>query len=199
MEFFKNVKWFFEELHEANKEFVSGVRQDVKEFRTDMKDIVKEHNPTMGKAIEGADRLSQAIGNVIKSNPIIFEPKNTIVPDMKSILRESKEWKELKRDSELELADHLIAKRIGYTHHGLYIGNNQVIHYSEGEVRIDSLEDFKKDCEMGVVDSVATYSKEEIISRAFSRLGEKRYNLVFNNCEHFVNWCRSGGKTTDSI
>ncbi|ELK22488.1 hypothetical protein AF6_0791 [Anoxybacillus flavithermus TNO-09.006] len=203
MEFFKNIKWFFEEMHEANKEFVSGVRQDVKEFRTDMKDIVKEHNPTMGKAIEGADRLSQAIGNVIKSNPIIFEPKNTIVPDMKSILRESKEWKELKRDSELELADHLIAKRIGkrigYTHHGLYIGNNQVIHYSEGEVRIDSLEDFKKDCEMGVVDSVATYSKEEIISRAYSRLGEKRYNLVFNNCEHFVNWCRSGGKMTDSI
>ncbi|MEK4607579.1 hypothetical protein [Geobacillus sp. FSL W8-1251] len=47
MEFFKNVKWFFEELHEANKEFVSGVRQDVKEFRTDMKDIVKEHNPTV--------------------------------------------------------------------------------------------------------------------------------------------------------
>ncbi|WP_342443839.1 lecithin retinol acyltransferase family protein [Geobacillus sp. FSL W8-0032] len=203
MEFFKNVKWFFEELHEANKEFVSGVRQDVKEFRTDMKDIVKEHNPTMGKAIEGADRLAQAIGNFIKSNPTIFEPKNTIVPDMKSILRESKEWKELKRDSELELADHLIAKRIeygiGYTHHGLYIGNNQVIHYSEGEVRIDSLEDFKKDCEMGVVDSVATYSKEEIISRAYSRLGEKRYNLVFNNCEHFVNWCRSGGKMTDSI
>lgn len=158
MEFFKNVKWFFEELHEANKEFVSGVRQDVKEFRTDMKDIVKEHNPTMGKAIEGADRLAQAIGNFIKSNPTIFEPKNTIVPDMKSILRESKEWKELKRDSELELADHLIAKRIeygiGYTHHGLYIGNNQVIYYSEGEVRIDSLEDFKKDCEIRVIDSV---------------------------------------------
>ena len=182
---------------------MSGVRQDVKEFRTDMKDIVKEHNPTMGKAIEGADRLAQAIGNFIKSNPTIFEPKNTIVPDMKSILRESKEWKELKRDSELELADHLIAKRIeygiGYTHHGLYIGNNQVIHYSEGEVRIDSLEDFKKDCEIRVIDSVATYSKEEINSRAFSRLGEKRYNLVFNNCEHFVNWCRSGGKMTDSI
>jgi hypothetical protein len=176
MEFFKNVKWFFEELHEANKEFVSGVRQDVKEFRTDMKDIVKEHNPTMGKVIEGADRLAQTIGNVL-----------------------NRYREEFKRDSELELADHLIAKRIGYTHHGLYIGNNQVIHYSEGEVRIDSLEDFKKDCEMGVVDSVATYSKEEIISRAYSRLGEKRYNLVFNNCEHFVNWCRSGGKMTDSI
>ncbi|RDE36657.1 hypothetical protein DV713_00230 [Parageobacillus thermoglucosidasius] len=196
MEFFKNIKWFFEEMHEANKEFVSGVRQDMKKFRTDMKDIVKEHNPTVGKAVEGADRLAQTIGNLIKSNPI---PESTTVPDTKLIFRDIKEYKELKRDSELELADHLIAKRKGYTHHGLYIGNNQVIHYSEGEVRIDSLEDFKKDCEIRVIDSVATYSKEEIISRAFSRLGEKRYNLVFNNCEHFVNWCRSGGKMTDSI
>ncbi|MGX1902389.1 lecithin retinol acyltransferase family protein [Thermolongibacillus altinsuensis] len=158
-----------------------------------MKDIVKKHNPTMGTAIEGVDRLAQTIGNVIKSNSI---PKDTTVPDMKPILRDAKE---LKRDSQLELADHLIAKRIGYTHHGLYIGNNQVIHYSEGEVRLDSLEDFKKGCEIRVVDSVATYPKEEIIIRAFSRLGEKRYDLIFNNYEHFVNWCRSSSKMTDSI
>jgi hypothetical protein len=27
-----------------------------------------------------------------------------------------------------------------------------------------------------------------ILKRAISRLGEKGYNLVFNNCEHFKNW-----------
>ncbi|WP_156418829.1 hypothetical protein [Fictibacillus sp. FJAT-27399] len=47
----KNVKWFIEDMHDANKELVSGVREVGKEFRTDMKDLVKEHNPTMGKAI----------------------------------------------------------------------------------------------------------------------------------------------------
>ena len=27
------------------------------------------------------------------------------------------------------------------------------------------------------------------MSRALSRLGEDKYNVVWNNCEHFANWC----------
>jgi len=34
--------------------------------------------------------------------------------------------------------------------------------------------------------------REEILSRAYSRLGEDRYNLIFNNCEHFASWCATG-------
>lgn len=77
--------------------------------------------------------------------------------------------------------------RIGYTHHGLYLVNNQVIHYQGGEVRINSLDEFKKNCELRVIDSIELYSKDEIINRAYSIIGEKGYNLIFNNCEHFVN------------
>jgi hypothetical protein len=29
----------------------------------------------------------------------------------------------------------------------------------------------------------------EVITRARSRLGEKDYRLLTNNCEHFVEWC----------
>ncbi|MDE5831871.1 MAG: lecithin retinol acyltransferase family protein [Desulfovibrio sp.] len=36
------------------------------------------------------------------------------------------------------------------------------------------------------------YTPEETISRARSRLGENRYNLLFNNCEHFAIWCKTG-------
>ena len=30
------------------------------------------------------------------------------------------------------------------------------------------------------------------LRRAMSRIGEQNYNLLFNNCEHFANWCKTG-------
>jgi hypothetical protein len=30
------------------------------------------------------------------------------------------------------------------------------------------------------------------LQRALGRLGEQRYNLIFNNCEHFAHWCKTG-------
>lgn len=40
--------------------------------------------------------------------------------------------------------------------------------------------------------SYKLYSPAETLRRAKSRLGENSYNLVFNNCEHFVVWCKTG-------
>lgn len=36
------------------------------------------------------------------------------------------------------------------------------------------------------------YSPEETVQRARSKIGERQYNLVFNNCEHFAVWCKTG-------
>jgi hypothetical protein len=36
------------------------------------------------------------------------------------------------------------------------------------------------------------YSPAETVERAKSRIGENRYNLVTNNCEHFAIWCKTG-------
>jgi hypothetical protein len=36
------------------------------------------------------------------------------------------------------------------------------------------------------------FNENEIVHRARSRLGESRYDLLRNNCEHFCNWCRLG-------
>lgn len=36
------------------------------------------------------------------------------------------------------------------------------------------------------------YSPEETVSRAKSRLGERGYNLLWNNCEHYAVWCKTG-------
>lgn len=36
------------------------------------------------------------------------------------------------------------------------------------------------------------YSPEETVVRAKSRIGEEKYNLAVNNCEHFAIWCKTG-------
>lgn len=36
------------------------------------------------------------------------------------------------------------------------------------------------------------YSPEETIQRAKSKLGETKYSLFFNNCEHYAIWCKTG-------
>ena len=36
------------------------------------------------------------------------------------------------------------------------------------------------------------YSPQETVRRARSRIGEGKYNLVTNNCEHFAIWCKTG-------
>lgn len=41
-------------------------------------------------------------------------------------------------------------------------------------------------------DELTLYSPEETVERAKSQLGEGDYNLVFNNCEHFAVWCKTG-------
>ena len=43
------------------------------------------------------------------------------------------------------------------------------------------------------------YSPKETVERAKSRLGEDKYNLAFNNCEHFALWCKTGLKESSQI
>ena len=107
----------------------------------------------------------------------------------------------------MKKGDHLVSPRTGYDHHGLYIGNEEVIHYSgfsefydKGSIEITSLENFKQGngCKL-TKHLVSIYSSEERVERAFSKLGEDSYNIVFNNCEHFVNWCFNGFKSSSQV
>ncbi|SEM38990.1 Lecithin retinol acyltransferase [Butyrivibrio sp. ob235] len=43
------------------------------------------------------------------------------------------------------------------------------------------------------------YSAQETVERAKSRLGEDKYNLAFNNCEHFALWCKTGIKESSQV
>lgn len=46
---------------------------------------------------------------------------------------------------------------------------------------------------------VKLYSPEDTILRARSRLYDSRYDLVNNNCEHFVIWCKTGLCTSRDV
>lgn len=43
------------------------------------------------------------------------------------------------------------------------------------------------------------YSPEETVARARSRLGEEKYSLPFNNCEHFAIWCKTGVRESHQV
>ncbi|MFA6654182.1 MAG: lecithin retinol acyltransferase family protein [Candidatus Delongbacteria bacterium] len=95
-----------------------------------------------------------------------------------------------------KLGDHLKVTRCGYEHHGIYVGNGEVIEYDGpdggGLVQQVSLTLFAGDLLITTVPSPRVFSREDVVERARSRLGEMEYNLITNNCEHFCNWCRSG-------
>lgn len=93
---------------------------------------------------------------------------------------------------------HLVVRRdifFSYEHHALYIGNGWVIHYADGIIKCDRLATFSQNADFEIRHYTQTkYSSSQAIQRAFSKIGEEEYDLAFNNCEHFVNWCLNGKK-----
>ena len=98
---------------------------------------------------------------------------------------------------------HLVIKRIAgsYTHHGLGIGNDRVIHYSglagdlslQGTIEEVSLDAFSQGEPIILKQhDPRKFSIEDAILRARLRLGENQYHVLHNNCEHFVEWCITG-------
>ena len=77
-------------------------------------------------------------------------------------------------------------------HHGIYYGFDKVIHYRDYKIRKDPLKKFGDPKKILIKKYRRCSSPKKVISRAKKRLGEKRYNLLINNCEHFATWCKTG-------
>ena len=109
------------------------------------------------------------------------------------------EWR-LPRDETPPLAAHLITEQVGYSHHGIYVGDGYVMHYSgmsrwwcAGPVQEVSLTDFSGGRAIWVRPHLnPRFDAQEVIRRARSRLGEDCYRILSNNCEHFCEWCLQG-------
>ena len=93
------------------------------------------------------------------------------------------------------VSDHLeVARQHGlFKHHGIDLGDGTIAHYLKGRQIIRSaLEEFCSGQRFNVVSHKNASPSELTLKRALSRIGEERYNLLFNNCEHFANWCKTG-------
>jgi hypothetical protein len=98
------------------------------------------------------------------------------------------------------LGAHLVSPRIGFVHHGIYLGNGKVIHCGavsgllpRGPVEEVSLREFRRGRPVAVRGGVPVkYAPRDVVERARSRLGEDHYRILSNNCEHFCEWCLRG-------
>jgi hypothetical protein len=90
-----------------------------------------------------------------------------------------------------------------YQHHGIDMGDGSVIHYRKPSEIIEqtSWETFSRGNKVYIRQYPQGFSflSEVVIKRAISRLGENKYNLLFNNCEHFATWCKTGISKSQQI
>ncbi|MBQ4157855.1 MAG: lecithin retinol acyltransferase family protein [Clostridia bacterium] len=116
---------------------------------------------------------------------------------------------------ELRPGDHIRVQHLFFYHHGLYVGDGNVIHFAGPDsatltdadkvtVRRDTIDHFA----MGRNIEVCLYSPisrlqmrplKKILAYAESRLGSGKYDILANNCEHFVNECLFGKAFSNQI
>lgn len=164
-------------------------------------------NPPLGGYTSGEKytlNLSQEVHSQDKKLPkninIPFTISNDTIPIPTPANREAKPGDIVGVDSNFQAYK--------YYHYGIYIGDNKVIHYSSNGGSIQSAEICVGDMDTSfpkgkyfVLDfsGNAKYSAEDIIKRAQSRLGEKSYDLINNNCEHFAVWCKTNNAESYQI
>jgi hypothetical protein len=102
-------------------------------------------------------------------------------------------------DDVIPAGSHLVSPRAFYVHHGIYLGDGKVAHYSglsgslrAGPIEVTGLQQFANGRSIWIYQDQPVFSNDEIVARACSRMGEAQYKILSNNCEHFCNWCING-------
>uniref|UniRef100_A0A8C3J703 Lecithin retinol acyltransferase n=1 Tax=Calidris pygmaea TaxID=425635 RepID=A0A8C3J703_9CHAR len=102
--------------------------------------------------------------------------------------------------------DLLEVPRTLFIHFGIYLGENRVAHLipdilpavtGDPSIRVDTVEDFAYGGSILVnhMDRLfedQVLGSEEAARRAEKLVGATAYSLLWNNCEHFVTYCRYG-------
>lgn len=193
------IRDFFEEIKICAEGIINDTKQlneEVRELYTETKrDIIsdwKREVPPVGNTIEKIDKAITTIKNVTDQlpdpSPGPFNPQL----QLRKVLKEAAKIMDAIPTDSVQKAMHLKVNRFGYSHHALAISDDEVIHFQNGEVVLDSIADFAKGGTIHTVNTPRLYNKDNVIIRAYSKLGTRDYNIIFNNCEHFVQWCLNG-------
>jgi uncharacterized membrane protein HdeD (DUF308 family) len=88
-------------------------------------------------------------------------------------------------------------------HLGVYIGDGRVVHYlDDNQVHEWTWDQFLegRSPQHWTYPDLASLSADDVVATALSEVGKTyQYNLLKFNCEHFAIFCKSGGKTKQSI
>lgn len=91
-----------------------------------------------------------------------------------------------------------------YHHYGIYVSDDEVIQYGlakdifkpNNEVKVlkSNIDEFRMSKfvevrEYSFIEKISKNKPNKVISIARSRLGEASYDILNNNCSHFVNEC----------
>ncbi|HEY9888464.1 MAG TPA: lecithin retinol acyltransferase family protein [Candidatus Obscuribacterales bacterium] len=109
----------------------------------------------------------------------------------------------------MALGDQIYAMRemVGvpgvYEHHGIDCGEDAIIHYYKGgavpTVTSTPRDLFARGSRIFVKVQRTAFLPHLVVQRAQSRLGEQRYDLLTNNCEHFATWCKTGRQDCEQL
>lgn len=166
-----------EEGLEASREFLDSVQERAKEYFSDPDNrerVIEEGTKIIGILSGWVDKKTRR--------------KMRVVKDQK----------------DLKPGDILGVSRGMYEHYAVYIGNGEVIHYAAetsdfrggAAIRRAPFQNFLGTAKSYFVvcfpEDIFCFSAEETVRRAEEKLGETKYSLISNNCEHFAIWCKTG-------
>jgi hypothetical protein len=91
--------------------------------------------------------------------------------------------------------DHLMIRYGSFDHHGIDIGDGTVVHLSKEkfEIRRVPFQVFRDGRDVWFYDyTIGVLEKSAVVEAALKRVGQRGYNLLVWNCEHFAFWCKTG-------
>jgi hypothetical protein len=106
----------------------------------------------------------------------------------------------------LSPGDHIRVWRGTYHHHGIFVGHNSVVHFTDvrnskaaASVRPCTLAEFGNGSAIERVAYRKSLPAQEVVRRAVSWLGRRGYAVLSNNCEHFARWCKTGQHASEQV